>query len=163
WTLSGSGQGGPAVQSVELYLNGKPWIPRGSQENPVQRQSRHQPPDGASHAFYYLDGAGNLLRRDGTARKPAQGAPLCTGCTQTAFSPRSRSVGALGGGEVSIGPVGGKLVKRDGAGYTTISWDPNDNLWATMSDSVVMVRGDARPDQPQGQPVTVTVVDPYGN
>jgi Lipoprotein LpqB beta-propeller domain/Sporulation and spore germination len=163
WTLSGSGQGGPAVQSVELYLNGKPWIPRGSQENPVQRQSVYQPPIGASRMFYYLDGAGNLLRRDGTAGKPAKVAHVGTGYTQIAVSPHSHYLAALRGGALYIGPVGGKVVKRDGGGYTTISWDPNDNLWATTSDSVVMVRGDARPDQPQGQPVTVTVVDPYGN
>jgi hypothetical protein len=161
-TLSGSGQG-PAVQSVELYLNGKPWIPRGSQENPVQHQSHYQPPDGASHMFYYLDSAGNLLRRDGTAGKPVKIAHVGTGYTQIAVSPYHRYLAALRGGALYIGPVGGKLVKRDGSGYTTISWDPNDNLWATTSDQVVMVRGGARPDQPQGQPLTVNVVDPYGN
>jgi hypothetical protein len=156
-TLSGSGQG-PAVQSVELYLNGKPWIPRGSQENPVQHQSHYQPPDGASRAFYYLDGAGNLLRRDGTAGKPVKIAHVGTGYTQIAVSPSRRYLAALRGGALYIGPVGGKLVKRAGTGYTTISWDPNDNLWATTSDQVVMVRGDARPNAPQGQPVTVNVV-----
>ena len=36
WTLSGSGQGGPAVQSIEVSQNGKPWIPLNSDENPVQ-------------------------------------------------------------------------------------------------------------------------------
>ena len=160
-TLSGSGQGGPEVQSVELYLNGKPWIPRGSQENPVQHQSHYQPPDGASRAFYYLDGAGNLLRRDGTEGKPAKVAHVGTGYTQIAVSPTRHYLAALRGGALYIGPIGGKLVKRDGTGYTTISWDPSDNLWATTSEQIVVVRGAARPDQAQGQPVTVSVVDPY--
>jgi hypothetical protein len=163
WTLSGSGQGGPAVQSVELYLNGKPWIPRYSQENPVQHQSRYHPPDGASRAFYYLDGAGNLLRRDGTVGKPVKIAHVGTGYTQIAVSPYLHYLAALRGGALYIGPVGGKLVKREGTGYTTISWDPGDNLWATTSDQIVMVRGAARTNDPQGQPVTVNVVDSDGN
>jgi hypothetical protein len=168
WTLSPPGQGGPAVQgpavqSVELYLNGKPWIPRGSQENPVQHQSHYQPPDGGSRAFYCLDGAGNLLRRDGTAGKPVKIAHVGTGYTQIAVSPQRHYLAALRGGALYIGPVGGKLVKRNGTGYTTISWDPGDNLWATTSDQVVMVRGDARPNDPQGQPVTVNVTDSEGN
>ena len=163
WTLSGSGQGGPAVQSVELFLNGKPWIPRGSQENPVQHQSGYHPPDGASRSFYYLDGAGNLLRRDGTAGKPVKIAHVGTGYTQIAVSPQSHYLAALRGGALYIGPVGGRLVKRNGTGYTTISWDPDDNLWATTSDQIVMVRGDARPNDPQGQPVTVNVTDSDGN
>jgi len=163
WTLSGSGQGGPAVQSVELFLNGKPWIPRGSQENPVQHQSGYHPPDGASRSFYYLDGAGNLLRRDGTAGKPVKIAHVGTGYTQIAVSPQSHYLAALRGGALYIGPVGGRLVKRNGTGYTTISWDPGDNLWATTSDQIVMVRGDARPNDPQGQPITVNVTDSDGN
>ena len=163
WTLSGSGQGGPAVQSVELFLNGKPWIPRGSQENPVQHQSGYHPPDGASRSFYYLDGAGNLLRRDGTAGKPVKIAHVGTGYTQIAVSPQSHYLAALRGGALYIGPVGGRLVKRNGTGYTTISWDPGDNLWATTSDQIVMVRGDARPNDPQGQPITVNATDSDGN
>ena len=42
WTLSGAGQGGlsrAGVQSVQVELNGKPWYPPGSQDNPVQRLS----------------------------------------------------------------------------------------------------------------------------
>jgi hypothetical protein len=163
WTLSGSGQGGPAVQSVELFLNGKPWIPRGSQENPVQHQSDYHPPDGASRSFYYLDGAGNLLRRDGTAGKPVKIAHVGTGYTQIAVSPHSHYLAALRGGALYIGPPGGRLVKRNGTGYTTISWDPGDNLWATTSDQIVMVRGDARPNDPQGQPITVNVTNSDGN
>jgi hypothetical protein len=112
--------------------------------------------------FYYLDGAGNLLRRDGAADKPVKVARVGTGYTQIAVSPSGHYLAALRGGALYIGLVGGKLVKRDGTGYTTMSWDPGDNLWATTGNQVVMVRGEARPNEPQGQPVTVNVMDSDG-
>ena len=66
---------------------------------------------------------------------------------------------ALRGGSLFIGPVDGELSKRDGAGYTTMSWDPADNVWATTGDQIVMLRGAANPAQPLGQPVDVSVVN----
>ena len=160
WTLYGSGQGGPAVQSIEVSENGKPWIPPNSDENPVQRQPLFNPPKGASSEFYYLDGAGNLMSRDGTqGSKPAKVGHAGRGFSQIAVSPDGRYVAALRAGSLFIGPANGKLSKRDGAGYTTMSWDPADNVWATTGNQVVMLRGASNPAAPLGQPVNVNVVN----
>ena len=42
WTLLGATQSGQAVQSVEVELNGKPWIPPKAQGNPVQQLQSFQ-------------------------------------------------------------------------------------------------------------------------
>jgi Lipoprotein LpqB beta-propeller domain/Sporulation and spore germination len=159
WTLSGSGQGGPAVQSIELSENGKPWPPPNSDENPVQHLPAFNPPRGATSEFYYLDSAGNLLSRNsaqGTQGKPAKIGRVGTGFSQIAVSPDGHYVAALRDGALFIGPVNGKLSRRDGAGYTTMSWDQADNLWATTGDQIVMLRGTANPAQALGQPVDVS-------
>jgi hypothetical protein len=154
WTLSGS---------VELFLNGKSWNPPGSQENPVQNlnQSQYRPPTGASNVCYYLDGAGNLWSRDGTQGEPVKAMThIGAGFTQIAVSPSvggSRYLAALRGQSLFIGPVGGKLAKRAGSGYTGMSWDSAGNLWATTSDQIWMLRGAASPGQPPGEPVAVDV------
>ena len=160
WTLTGSGQSGPAVQSVELSVNGGPWSPKGSDHNPVQQlhQSRYSPPTGASSTFYYVDGAGNLLRSDGPQAKAHTVAHIGTGYSQIAVSPDRQYLAALSNGSLFIGRAGGPLLKRAGTGYTSMSWDPNDDLWATSGGQVVMLRGDANADQAQGKPVAVNVM-----
>lgn len=163
WTLSGSGQGGPAVQSIEVSENGKPWIPQNSDENPVQHQPAFNPPTGATSEFYYLDSAGNLLSRVGTQGKAARVGRPGAGFSQIAVSPDGRYVAALRDGSLYIGPVNGKLSRRDGAGYTTMSWDPADNVWATTGDQIVMLRGNANPAQAQGQPINVSLENADGS
>jgi Lipoprotein LpqB beta-propeller domain/Sporulation and spore germination len=158
WTLVGSGQGAPAVQSVQVDLNNKPWIPLDSGDNPVQHVPQYNPPTGASSVFYYLDAAGNLWDHDATEGKAGKVGRVGTGFSQIAVSPDHRFIAALRSGSLFIGPVGGKLAKRDGAGYTTMSWDPADNLWATTGDQIVMLHGAADPGQPLGQGVPVSVV-----
>jgi hypothetical protein len=162
WTLSGSGQGGPAVQSIQVSVNGKPWLPPDSEENPVQHQVLYSPPAGANSVFYYLDGAGNLWSRDGAQAKPVKVAYIGPGYSQIAVSPDRRYLAALRDGSLFIGPVRGPLSKREGTGYTTMSWDPAGNLWATTAGQIVMLRGAANPGQSQGQPVDVTVVNSDG-
>jgi len=164
WTLTGSGQSGPAVQSVEVSVNGKAWSPPGSDLNPVQQlhQSRYSPPTGASSQFYYVDGSGNLLASDGPQGKPVKVSHIGTGYSQIAVSPDRQYLAALSNGSLFIGRVGGPLVKRDGTGYTSMSWDPGDDLWATSGGQIVMLRGTANPDQTQGKPVAVNVVSSDG-
>jgi hypothetical protein len=159
WTLCGSGQGAPAVHSVELSLNGKLWNPPNSDANPVQNlnQSQFSPPTGGSGAFYYLDRAGNLWSRDGTQGTPVKVTRLGAGYSQIAVSPGGRYLAALRGGSLFIGPVRGKLAKRAGSGYTSMSWDPVGDLWTTTNDQIFMLRGAASPAQSLGEPVAVTV------
>jgi Lipoprotein LpqB beta-propeller domain/Sporulation and spore germination len=165
WTLSGSGQGGPAVQSVEVSVNNKPpWSPPNSDENPVQHQVSYSPPTGGSRVLYYLDSAGNLRSFDTQANqaKPGKLAHVGKGYSQIAVSPDGQYLAALRNGSLYIGPIHGPLSKRYGTGYTTMSWDPADNLWATTSDQVVVLRGAASPRQQLGQPVSVPVVSSDG-
>lgn len=164
WTLTGSGQSGSSVQSVELSVNGKPWSPPGSDLNPVQqlRQSNYSPPTGASSTYYYLDGAGNLLSRVGLQGKPQKQGHIGAGYSRIAVSPDKQFVAAINNGALSIGRIGHPLAKRDGAGYTSISWDSADNLWATSDGQIVMLNGTAGPGAPQGKPVPVSVVDSDG-
>ena len=113
WTLSGSGQSGSsgAVQSVEVELNGHPWLPPGSQGNPVQQkhQSKKVPPAGASSVYYYVDSAGYLTSRLGTDGKPSRIELIGGGYTQVAVSPDGRYLAALHDSTLYIGLVGGGL------------------------------------------------------
>ena len=166
WTLTGSGVSGPAVQSVELSLNGKPWSPPHSDQNPVQqlRQSnKYSPPNGANSTYYYLDATGNLQSSTGLQGKPQKQGHIGTGYSQLAVSPDQKYVAAISNGTLFVGRVGHPLAKRAGAGYTSISWDSNDNLWATMDSMIVMLNGTAGPATPQGKPVPVNVVDSDGS
>ncbi|MFY9777911.1 MAG: LpqB family beta-propeller domain-containing protein [Trebonia sp.] len=165
WTLIGSGGSGPAVQSVELSVNGKPEYPRGSDLNPVQqlRQSKYAPASGASKKFYYVDSAGDLLSRASSVSKPVKVAHIGTGFTQIAVSPDKQYVAALKkNGLLFTGRLGAPLVRRAGDGYTSLSWDPADDLWATTGDQIVMISGAASPSQQAGKPVAVSVVNSDG-
>jgi hypothetical protein len=166
WTLIGSGGSGPAVQSVQLSVNGKPWSPKGSDLNPVQqlRQSKYTPANGASsHQFYYVDSAGDLLSRASSVSKPVKVAHIGTGFTQIAVSPDKQYVAALKkNGSLFTGRLGAPLVRRAGDGYTSLSWDPADDLWATTGDQIVMLSGAVSPSQQAGKPIGVSVVNSDG-
>jgi hypothetical protein len=161
YTLIGSGGSGPAVQSVELSVNGKPWSPRGSELNPVQQkhQSKYVPASGASSQFYYVDDTGDLMSRAGSQTKSVKVAHIGTGYTQIAVSPDTQYVAALKNGSLFTGRVGGPLVRRGGDGYTSLSWDPADDLWAASADQIVMLSGAASPSQAAGKPVAINVVN----
>lgn len=161
WTLSGSGQGGASVQSVEVLQNGHPWNPPNSQQNPVQHQFQFKPPQNVtSGMFYYLDKTtGNLMEENGIqGSRPAKVNLVGKGFTQIAVSPNGGLVAALNGGTLFTGPIRGKLVKR-GTGYATVSWGLNGDLWTTTtSGQIVMLNV----DQPSAAPVTVPVVNSNG-
>jgi hypothetical protein len=167
WTLVGSGQSGSsgAVKSVEVELNGHPWLPPGSQGVPVQQkhQSKQVPPAGASSVYYYVDSAGYLTSRLGTDGKPARIELLGGGYTQVAVSPDGRYLAALHGTTLYTGLVGGGLERR-GNGFATMSWDGNDDLWVAQGTQVIMFRATATLRSPAGQlvPVPVSVSSPYG-
>ncbi|HEY0933767.1 MAG TPA: LpqB family beta-propeller domain-containing protein [Trebonia sp.] len=155
-TLAGATQSGQNVQSVLVEVNGRPWAPPGSQNNPVQRSSKAGAPTGASGSYYYVDTEGYLTSRAGTTGPPVRVARIGTGYSQVAVSPDSRYVAALRGTVLYTGLAGGALARR-GAGYVSLSWDVSDDLWASEGARIVMFRGAASSRQPLGQRVPVSV------
>lgn len=150
-TLSGSGQGQPRIQSVVLDINGKPWSPPQAEQNPVQHSATVRVPSGSSQGFYYLDSGGNL------ERQPAGGGPavkvraLGPGYSAIAVSPDLRYLAALRDGVLYTGPLDGTLVRRDGSGYTSMSWDTQGRLWATAGGAVFMLAGDITASSPKAE------------
>jgi hypothetical protein len=163
-TLSGAGQGQPLIQSVVLDVNGEPWSPPQAQQNPVQHSATLRVPDGSSSDFYYLDSDGTLERQSGTASSPVKIRALGSGYSAIAVSPDERYLAALRDGMLYTGPLGGTLSKRAGSGYTTMSWDVHDQLWATANGGVDMLRGDVTNQTPQAlaAPQSVTVAQSSG-
>ena len=164
-TLIGSGQGGSQVQSIELLVNGQPKYPPGnSQGIAVQHLSEasYEPATGASSAFYYLDSAGYLCSRNSVTGKEVQIAKIGTGYSQIAVSPDGKYLAAVRGGSLYIGSVHGPLAKRQGSGYTTISWDPTDNLWTTNGGQILTFRAGVSPASAQARPVAAYVPPPNG-
>jgi hypothetical protein len=165
-TLSGSSQGQPLVQSVELLQDGKPWSPPDQPDNPVQHDSGgYSVPTGTSSQFYYLDDAGVLWRRggaDGVVGTSVKVASIGSGYSAIAVSRDGRYLAALRNGSVYAGPVGGPLAPRTGTGYMTMSWGLNDSLWAAGSSGIVMLRANASPRSAAWAPVQVQVVGSAG-
>ena len=113
-------------------------------------------------AYKYDAATGDLLSRSSSAGKPVKMAHIGTGYTQIAVSPDRQYVAALKNESLFIGRLGGQLVQREGDGYTSLSWDPSDDLWATTGDSIVMLSGAASPSQQAGKPVAINVVNSDG-
>lgn len=163
YTLTGSGQGQPNVQSIELSVDGKEWSPPKAAGNVVQNSGSItlSVPNGASSHFYYLDSKGNVWRRTGTGGAPAKVQNIGTGFSSIAVSPDGRYLAALRGGTLFTGAIGGPLVKREGSGYSSLSWDLNDDLWAVTDGILYMLRGNV--PQQSGQsaraaPIAVNVL-----
>jgi lipoprotein LpqB-like beta-propeller protein/sporulation and spore germination protein len=161
FTLVGAAQSGQAVQSVEVELNGKPWVPPRAQGNPVQQSSRYHSANAPSPLFYAIDKAGFLTRRASTHAKPVRVVHVGTGFHDIAVSPSGKYLAALrDDGVLYTAAVGDPLVKR-GTGYQAMSWDNSDQLWVSTRTQIFMLRGGANPQQPLGQPVPVSVSDPF--
>jgi hypothetical protein len=160
---------GQGVQSVEVVVNGKPWTPPsplGSQSNPVQTTPKWTPAVGSSPQFYSVDAKGNLIRRSTQPGvQPVTLARIGTGYDRIAVSPDGAFLATLRDGVLSTGsPAGGSLTKR-GTGFVTMSWDVNDNLWASQGNQVVEFRGTSNPLQPlaPAAPVTLENVTPQSS
>lgn len=155
WTLTGSGNQ-PAVQSVVLDVNGKPWGSSGGV--PVQQQSsyrQYEPPSGAQAAFYYLDSKGDVWRQSGATGKPAKVWAVPAKGPQLsaiAVSPDGEYLAGLSGGSVYVGRLGGPLQRRATGGFTSVSWDSSDQLWLAGGANPEMLRASG------GPPVPVTVL-----
>ncbi len=146
WTLTGSTAVQPAIQSVELEINGNPVTLPGS-GSPAQQIGSYASyvPSAPAHAsFYYADGQGQVRSLSGAAQASSpQGAPVPgeagTGqvpLTAVAVSPDGRYLAGLGpGGVLYTGSLARKatLTQRATGSFTTLSWDTHDDLWATGS------------------------------
>lgn len=165
-TLSGSGQGQQDVQAVALYIDGKPWFPPKTPDNPVQNSNSSLTiPTGASNEFYYLNSGGDVMRKQGAAAAPVQVENIGTGYSAIAVSPDGHYLAALRDGTLFTGQLGGRLVKRDGTGYTSMSWDPGDDLWTTSNGEVFVLHGNVTQQSrqsPQAAPITVNVLQLNG-
>jgi hypothetical protein len=143
WTLDGAGQGQQQVQSIALYTGDKAFVPPSAQS-----QAKYAPVNNPSGGvFYYLGTDGQLMRMAGSTGKPVMVAAIGTGYTGLAVSPDGQWVAALKGGDVYTGQLGAsKLTFRPvGTGFTSLSWDRNDNLWASGSGGVVIMTAGAKP------------------
>jgi hypothetical protein len=177
WTLVGSGQGGAQVTSVDLIVNGKQFEPA-STNNPVETlsQASYGPATGAGataagQLVYYLDGAGNVYSNSvgvaGVAGQQTRVTTIGPGYSQIAVSQDGKYLAALasGNGDLYIGPLhGGRLLKQPGSGYTTLSWDPTDNLWSSTgaNDQIFVIRAGAGLGSRQARPIEATVTSGAG-
>jgi hypothetical protein len=148
WTLHLAGQGQQQVQSIALYTGDTAFKPPGAQGNAVQNHVTYWPvnsPKGG--VFYYLTAGGQLMQVTGPTGKPFKVASIGTGYTGLAVSPDGKYVAALrAGGDIYTGEVSAShLTYRPvGGGFTSLSWDQNDNLWAAGSAGVVIVSAAAK-------------------
>jgi hypothetical protein len=150
---------GQGVQSVEVVVNGKPWVPPKGQGNPVQHTTAWQPASGKSKEFYSVDSKGYLTSRTDPGAKPVSIAKIGTSYDQIAVSPDGMYLAALRDGTLYAGRLVGGSLTRQGTGFTAISWDVNDNLWALQGGQVVMFRGTSNARQPLAAMVSVAVVN----
>lgn len=163
YTLRGAAQGGPngAVQSVEVLVNGHPWVPPGSQDGGVQQDARYGPPDGASDELYYVDSSGYLTSRASTGTSSVRRlAKIGTGYSQIAVSPNGEYVAALSKTTTLYAGLIGKPLVKQGSGYVAISWDVNHDLWAAAQNGneIVVFHATSDARQPLGHAVPVNVV-----
>lgn len=175
WTLIGSNDQ-PAVNGVQLEINGKPWAPGNSGVSVLQQSSfsTYAPPQGnGSGTFYYLDSQGDVMRKqgpNGTATKVyTANTKHPVRFTSIAVSPNQRYLAAIADGSVYTGTVGGPLVRRSFPGsFTSVSWDAYDQLWMAGNSGVQMATGTAGSSTsvvligPGGLPVTALQVAPDG-
>ena len=160
YSVAQTSSSGQAVQSIQVEVNGTPWVPPNGQNSAVQQSSQVKPAAGASSVFYYVTKAGSLFSQNVTETQPARVAQLGTGVTQIAVSPDGSFLAALRGSTLYTGVLGGTLAKR-GTGYTSISWDVNDDLWAAQGSQIQMFRSAVGQRQVLGDVVQVNVVNPY--
>ncbi|HEY2441932.1 MAG TPA: LpqB family beta-propeller domain-containing protein [Streptosporangiaceae bacterium] len=145
WTLAGPSGDQPAIQSVQLEINGNlrasaSWS--GSQltgsgrltvpEMPARTTAYSIAPNGSVQT---MDGDGSISGR--VAGQAGDGDPPLS---SIAVSLDGRYVAGLtGSGDVYFGPAsrGARLEPLPrGGGFTSLSWDNQDNLWAAGSSGV---------------------------
>ncbi len=156
WTLAGSPNDQPAIQSVELETDGRPRVLPGS-PGPAQLMSWYQsyvPSASSSASFYYIDGRGavevmpSASSRGGAAPHgspvPGQAGTGQVPLAKIAVSLDRRYVAGLspGGAAVYTGALAGSAAlaqRMNGGPFTSLSWDSHDDLWVAGASGVWML------------------------
>jgi Lipoprotein LpqB beta-propeller domain/Sporulation and spore germination len=166
WTLA---SGPTAIQAVELEANGRPLQIKGSEPQLLQAYSNWMPTPSGGSSLYYI-GRGGAVRTLSGVGPPGSGqlgrVTTVTGAAGTPGEPPLRSIAVSPDGRWMAGiSTGGTTVyARDLAvkgtwreewhsksgGCTSLSWDPQDDLWIAASSGLWMTalghgNGDAQP------------------
>ena len=64
---------------------------------------------------------------------------------------------ALRGNTLYTGLLAGHSLTKRGSGFGSMSWDANDDLWASQGAQIVLFHGSANPRQPLAQMVAVAI------
>jgi Lipoprotein LpqB beta-propeller domain/Sporulation and spore germination len=144
WTLTSPSYAPPIVQRVQLDVNGVVKASAG-----VGSSLRYTVPEPSPGSPLYVIGAHGAIDRgvaspDGSVSLSA--APVATGASgpfsRIAISPDGKYIAAItqSHNAVYYGPLGGgaKLTRwSEGGGYTSVSWDEQDNLWVAAPPTQV--------------------------
>jgi hypothetical protein len=153
WTLAGSSQYQPSIQSVALEINNQPRTLSGSQVQSAGSYQSYVPIAPAPATWYYTNAHGAVLKLTGAA---AQGIPVPgqagTGhvpLKSIAVAPDGQYVAGLSadGTTVYVAALksGAVLTRRlSGGRYTSLSWSRNnsdgtDDLWVAGNDGISML------------------------
>jgi hypothetical protein len=154
WTLTSSSYGSASIQAVKLEVNGHVWTPPGASSAVLSRSDYPQPalePAGHENLYFLGSNGARVLRGgQGSSRAvPGQAGTDQVALTGIAVSRDQRYLAGIGG------PAGASTlytsslsaaakphasataralqIRMSGVSITSVSWDRENNLWATGS------------------------------
>jgi hypothetical protein len=154
WTLA---SGPTAIQSVELEINGRPLQIAGNQLQLLQAYQGWMPAQSAPSSLYFIGSSGSVSNLSGaggpgpgpqgrvTAVSGPAGASGVPALSSIAVSPDGRSIAGISASGTSV--YTGSF-SRNGSlrtwhspsgACTSLSWDPQGDLWITAGGSVWML------------------------
>jgi hypothetical protein len=179
-TLTSAAYGPRLFQGVKMRINGTAWPPRGSQVLTPATPGLDLPHPAGAGSVYYVAPAGGArtLSREAASGVPVPGdagsghVPL----GDVAVSPDGRYLAGIAksGDEIYTADLrpgtqpgehsaAGQLHKRQaGVGFTSLSWDNQDDLWLVGQISTSHVPGVWVMPNGRGNPVSVTMPADFG-
>jgi hypothetical protein len=153
WTLAGSSQYQPSIQSVALEISNQPRTLYGSQVQSASNYQSYVPAAPTPATWYYTSTHGAVLELTGAAAHgtpvPGQAGTGHMPLKSIAVSPEGHYVAGLSadGTAVYVAAIkgGAALTRRlSGGHYTSLSWSRNnsdgtDELWVAGSDGISML------------------------
>jgi hypothetical protein len=152
WTLTSSSYGQPLIQSVKLKVNGRYWPASGAAVLSQASYRAYVPGPAAAESLYYVGSDGRVrVLRGAVHGNRARATPLPGAAGQgripmkvIAVSPDQRYLAGIGGSGTTVyvsdlaaasAPHAGTAAtaphaRLRGAGFTALSWDRWDALWA---------------------------------